>query len=1615
MEDFNASETLASSPDEQPSFEEMWDEAAKQFERICGESLMAGEIKSFGDLERKIGRDSKASYGSDEPQDKWEKAKSMGLQALKFLKLLVGAASQASSFIPIPDAATDILSSALGFLLDIPQAIKDYDVALNQIFGEVSSALSQFRIYRSMDRIHPELIKQIHSVLVSFVKICAHVVRCRQGGRVSRLVKKITVAVFKIDSGLEAERTEFRRVVQQQRDVESTVTLKEIVGTRRQVALLGQDLRSLSQTSVDTHQDVQDTKNDVKALKDDADRIRTLTKIRDALSIPETVRFDSKTTQQCTTICKQCLPDTGKWIWEHPAYQAWTDSAKDTSASMPHVLLVTGPPSSGKTSVNAQITRRLEGWPEQQRIYVAHYFFRPSAEKSDNTQGSSVADALKYMAFQIARVDDTVRNSLGEACKDSEGESSFRRSDSTLEMLWANFNIGGSGAIYCTGYYLVFSGIEHLPDDQIEILLKFAFGSGFAEDSGRSVRVLLSGTDDRFENPNLPCRDPLRIRMEESNKLDLEIYVKNVLSEQTMFKHPQVGSIQQQAYDKIVDKLPKNVKGSYSLLKFDLEEVTRKLSTRSTLPDLDDLLDHLRGNHEAAINALQRSLTSAEIDELNELLKWVLFSREPLMLDQLEAVLFLLTGKDSIASLQDIIQSKYAAVLDIKDSRVVAQDGVKKYLEKEQKTAEAASPSSPGSSTISMTINIQNAGQEMCANFLWDLAHRCVRDRFDFKLDGASSGNRNAICVDEFDVHRSIVQKAFEFLNAEPRSQTAKIGKYLVCWLPYHLRKLKELEDNKKGRLTEQERIEIGQKLYTLFRDADTFQRHKGIFVQTHWTAHELRDLLKWLRDSAVMRQADAEWYDEMQQTYRPTRGFLKGLVTLLVNGLLRERTWDVSNARVWLQQFMALDGDEVSRSFLPVNSTDQKMQQVDSSNTGSSLVMTWDGAVSTWCQSFLKLSEKDLDSLWYERLAEAATSRATETRVDPGTILALWKQAIDKENPSWRCYRGLGLAYFQQKKMGDAIEQMKLALEKAKQEAQDATDDVFDLNLLLGKFMLQTEQWKPAADYYREARNSKDPEQANSAQVGYFMARLQQDAGNTRELLQECFAEEQIQQGIASVADILKTIARDSKRDELISKLFTVASSSDQLMQAVAQALKIATTVSNRSLSKRSERLNEAKVRGVLLYHRGVVAHTYSVVATDEGGSSEMDATSAALQFWRDCRSQLADLGGPDALLAQSEAVAALARHYFQTLMSGQSQEQDLDHLKQLANDIETDASTAGGDALGFLGVLYMHRGEPKKAKELLGRRFRHAMQILSDDLPENDRVGFSTLRKTLELSQDFKNASIALMLEGQPDLVTEALHPEKQAKDDSRAPYRRWVEARHDRLLQIVARLATETVRVARTEAPKAAQQLERLNAAQAHIDTAFEAAVAALTKARQLEASPTDGTAEVDHEDAETILPQIDEGEIEVVAHGILQKRLKKGMWSVHYPWKCSGRLADGTVCPKKPLMERVYYACMYCMDRAFCWECLQWLRDPDAEVKITVCDATHQWLKVSPPCEDIYVGPLATSVRVPQDLRAVNGDEKIREIWFAEGTEENVVNVEEWKRGLAKEWGIDIDEL
>ncbi|KAH0522734.1 hypothetical protein TsFJ059_006533 [Trichoderma semiorbis] len=1105
-----------------------------------------------------------------------------------------------------------------------------------------------------------------------------------------------------------------------------------------------------------------------------------------------------------------------------------------------------------------------------------------------------------------------------------------------------------------------------------------------ARESSERVQILLSGTDDQFANWQ-ESRNSLKIQMEKHNTPDMRIVIEEALNQRGMLQNTKPDSDQQRARDKILDKLPQNVEGSYSRLQFGLDDVMRLLSTRTAMRELDRMLDQSMSSHEAAIKNLQRSLTADEISELNELLKWVLFSNEPMTLEKLEAAMFLYSGTESLASLEYIIKNKYSAVLKLDDGCVFGQDGVKEYLRKDIDSSGRAS-NTKDRATISMTITINNVDQELCGHFLWDLAHKAIRDKFNFNLDGDASnalhGGRDTIAVDEFEAHHTIVTRAFEYLSKSPREQTENIGPYLVTWLPFHLSRLRQLEDDDQGSLMPSEQSEIGQNLYKLFKNDEVFLRHKESFQDAWWRVSEIEDLQKWLMDSAIMRRLDKRWRDEVQLAASPTRGYLKELVRVIIQGFLRERSWNIYSACQWLLQLMKADERKL-----------EVHTETPDDNADAFAEIDWN-RMSTWCQGILGLPDSELNSLWYERLATAAT----DDRVNPEVAISLYQRAIEEKNPSWLCYQGLGTAFSRQNRTLEAVTQVELALKSAQQEdatPKPETKDVVGLYLMLGQYAYEAGDVHDADKYYSLACEGGDESQIRDGQLGRLKSRLGFPDTEAIQALKSTLAQEN---GKAEMTAAMEMIALDTDHENLIARMFAVLKQDPDLLKEVLDAMEKAiwnlTPGNTSKVLTGDERFTEDEARSVLLCDRGFAAYLF------KASSDGLESVNEALRLWEESRDLVANVGGSNALFTRQRATTALAAHYFQSIAEGlQLNYYDaLAKLTKLANS-DSDYNLYGSDAIGLLGAAHVLCGKKESAREVLMNRVKQGLQILSDDILENDNIGFSILEKALEQYHDFKNSVVALSLLGQPDLVTDALYFE--TSDITEVDDELKLQA-----LDVVSELAKEVVCVINSQVPDTKLQSQRIEAAKAYVDTLLATAEAKT----EVNGNSEDGTPRV--------------SDLTAYAHRLLQSRILP-LYKAHTPsinkgeltwsWSCDGRTSDGRVCDSWDSFEDDLYHCIYCSNKDFCGDYFRRLRNPESGVDFMECSAKHRWLQIPHQGNSMYVSLKAKSVRVPIDVRPLDGDDRILKAYYAEDGSGEDITIDEWKERVATEWGISLKTL
>ena len=612
------------------------------------------------------------------------------------------------------------------------------------------------------------------------------------------------------------------------------------------------------------------------------------------------------------------------------------------------------------------------------------------------------------------------------------------------------------------------------------------------------------------------------------------------------------------------------------------------------------------------------------------------------------------------------------------------------------------------------------------------------------------------------------------------------------------------------------------------------------------------------------------------------------------------------------------------------------------------------------------------MDSLWYERLAETTAKALEYGHASPAVlgpaIQEFYEKSLSLPNPSWLSHKGLGEAKFREQKITDAIASVNRALECA--EAPDSSplikpEDIVKLNLQLGDYYYEARILDKAADHYGIACVHGVGFLNLRAQIGYLKVKLcSSDTGASRQLLWQTLRHNGSE---ARFVTILKELARDKDHDAVIVKMFTVAKCDELLFNTIVHALETASALSEdarqpRTSSDSDDRFAEDETRGVLLYDRALAASVYNTAIVGA------DINSKAVKLWRECGQQLIHVGGPRACATRDAATTALSKYFFQSMIEGNH----LDFLTDLKELCESQSYFTTSKPIGFLGTLHSRYGDDDRAKQTLSRDVKIGLQILSDYNEDNDVYGFDIIENALLRVGDLQNAAMALSLRGMPDVVSEGLTFENDPNKQ----------------------LGQKISQVVKSQVPDTKKQLERIQAAKAHVEALLESP----------DIAPNNEVTRTVYKD---VLAKIN----------LLQSvnTPKEGDFQLQGGWWCDGTREDGRNCNRVWDLQNDLYQCLYCADTVFCEPCLARLRNPGADygTDIFACSQKHKWLKVPRLGADMYVGPKGKVIQIPTRVMPLNqGDDQILEIRYENDSE---ISLDIWKEKLAETWGFSLVDI
>lgn len=634
-----------------------------------------------------------------------------------------------------------------------------------------------------------------------------------------------------------------------------------------------------------------------------------------------------------------------------------------------------------------------------------------------------------------------------------------------------------------------------------------------------------------------------------------------------------------------------------------------------------------------------------------------------------------------------------------------------------------------------------------------------------------------------------------------------------------------------------------------------------------------------------------------------------------------------------------------------------------------------WD-RVSAWCQTFLDLPESELDSLWWERIAQGALN---ESRDSPEIVMPLFRRALAKEDPSWYSHFSLAGCHYQLGHLPEAIAETELTLESTKCEGcrpAPSDADLMMIHFRLGCLYLGTENIQQATEQFLIVSKGSDTYWAEQGRVAYMKAILKaNDTEGAKNMLRSAFVTDESE---ASKVRVLKMIAKDYEHNYTISKMFDTAKRDPELFEELTAVFKKATDPLASGHDQvpdmsRDDRFADQEARGVLLYHWGMTV-AYRMPSEDT------KSVANALTFWEECRDQLRIIGGPVASTTRTNATSQLAKYYFQSLLNGQGPTEHFEALSKLADE---DSSAEGEDPAGYLAILYALRDEKDKAKERLSRRIKIAMDILSDDQPQNDYLGHRALFKCLAYYQDFDNAAAALTLMGAPDLVTDALQFEDydmSGEDDTASED----GAEKDLIIELLKNTGKKISHMVKMKVPDSSQQTRRIELAKEEVEGLVD----------------TDPTTSKVNAILKARISALQESQASVMQEAVYT-----------YGWGCNGLGPPGTTCDKQADFDHEFVHCIHCASCDFCPDCFKKLRQQSTPAM--QCSAEHVWIKVPRQGSEFYRGTAAKSLRVPV-VRPIEGDRNLLEACYDGDQEIQELTLEAWKAGLAKEWDITLEE-
>ena len=742
----------------------------------------------------------------------------------------------------------------------------------------------------SREQISSELSDKLSEILVTLIEIFALSTKAIKGGRLLKFTRNVLLGS---DDKIQASIGMLDQLTKTEASLVGAETLTESKRTGRVVDGMSVTVASTNVTVQETGQtvgqmslevtEVRETLGDVllkvselrKESKDDQEKMH-----QD--SVKNALRPSKTNTPQdwYDKINKSRVPGTGDWIRGEDIFKSWI--GKDVP-----VIFVSGNPGAGKSFLSSNIIAFLreqhpQGVQHPSHVSVGYFFF-----KDDNASTRSFHQALRDLAYQISQNDSVYQKYLSNTVEDYE-------SISTLESAWRTLFVSYflTDKDVDSSVYVLFDGVDEAFETERQIFLGLVKD---VYDAGQHARIQLA----MVGRPQLSDQIVEALELESEKEMptihvnslknsgDIEQYIKNSIQKSVILKR-----VSSKLREEIVEKLSSGAQGMFIWVDLMLKELLKKRNESSMRKSLEQAPKGLKEILRHVLESFSASSNEEELEYLNELLAWTACAPRPFKLGEIETILKLKSPEgEGMIYPEGALRKQFASffTLNREDGLTTAElqnpHRYKGDSDDEEEESEKGEVFEDVESTTDFDSNKETTEVTFC--------HASIGDFFRDETQGkVSAGDGHIpIGVDYHDAKIHILTMCLRLLSdlefAKKAEETTTFTKKYVS--EYWLTHLRSVELSK---VKFEDRKEVAIMLAKMFSQEDvveswTYQK------AWHCSNESLKLIRQWWEDPKVVESLPQEERDFVTSTSSSPATTFKPVAVMYAKKWLDQQSWD--------------------------------------------------------------------------------------------------------------------------------------------------------------------------------------------------------------------------------------------------------------------------------------------------------------------------------------------------------------------------------------------------------------------------------------------------------------------------------------------------------------------------------------------------------------------------------------------------------------------------------------------------------------------------------------------------------------------------------------------------